>query len=49
MAVPIESKGEDPILAGKITAAHLKAIQDQHVIAGSKHFASNDQEKEAFY
>jgi len=39
-----ETKGEDPILAGKITAAHLKAIQDQYVIAGMKHFAFNDQE-----
>jgi beta-glucosidase len=39
-----ETKGEDPILAGRITAAHLKAIQDQHVIAGVKHFALNDQE-----
>jgi len=39
-----ETKGEDPTLAGKITAAHLKAIQDQYVIAGVKHFAMNDQE-----
>jgi beta-glucosidase len=39
-----ETKGEDPILAGKITAAHLKAIQDQYVIAGIKHFSFNDQE-----
>jgi beta-glucosidase len=39
-----ETKGEDPILAGKITAAHLKAIQDQYVMAGIKHFAFNDQE-----
>jgi beta-glucosidase len=39
-----ETKGEDPILAGRITAAHLKAIQDQYVIAGVKHFAMNDQE-----
>jgi beta-glucosidase len=39
-----ETKGEDPILAGKITAAHLKAIQVEHVIAGIKHFAFNDQE-----
>jgi len=39
-----ETKGEDPILAGKITAAHLTAIQAQHVIAGIKHFAFNDQE-----
>ncbi len=39
-----ETKGEDPILAGKITAAHLRAIQDQYVIAGIKHFSFNDQE-----
>ena len=39
-----ETKGEDPILAGKITAAHLRAIQDHYVIAGVKHFAMNDQE-----
>jgi len=39
-----ETKGEDPILAGKIAAAHINAIQDQHVIGGIKHFALNDQE-----
>ena len=39
-----ETKGEDPILAGKITAAHVRAIQDQHVLGGVKHFALNDQE-----
>jgi beta-glucosidase len=39
-----ETKGEDPILAGKITAAHIRAIQDQHVIGGTKHYALNDQE-----
>ena len=39
-----ETKGEDPILAGKINAAHLTAIQAQHVIAGIKHFSFNDQE-----
>src|SRR5258708_14352126 len=39
-----ETKGEDPILAGKTTAAHVRAIQDQHVIGGVKHFAFNDQE-----
>jgi beta-glucosidase len=39
-----ETKGEDPILAGKITAAHLHGIQDQHVMTGIKHFALNDQE-----
>ena len=39
-----ETKGEDPILAGKITAAHLTAIQAQHIIGGIKHFSFNDQE-----
>ena len=39
-----ETKGEDPILAGKITAAHISAIQAQHIIGGIKHFSFNDQE-----
>jgi beta-glucosidase len=39
-----ETKGEDPILAGKIAAAHISAIQAQHVIGGIKHFTLNDQE-----
>jgi len=39
-----ETKGEDPILAGRITAAHLRAIQDQYLLADIKHFALNDQE-----
>ncbi len=43
-----ETKGEDPILAGKITAAHINAIQAQHVIGGIKHFALNDQESGRF-
>jgi beta-glucosidase len=39
-----ETKGEDPILAGRINAAHLKAIQAQNVMAGMKHYGLNDQE-----
>jgi beta-glucosidase len=39
-----ETKGEDPILAGKITAAHIRAVQDRHVIGCVKHYALNDQE-----
>jgi beta-glucosidase len=39
-----EAKGEDPILAGKINAAHVQAIQDQHVVGCIKHYALNDQE-----
>lgn len=43
-----ETAGEDPLLAGLIKAQHLKAIQDQNVIAGIKHFALNDQETSRF-
>jgi beta-glucosidase len=39
-----EYHGEDPILAGTITAQELRAIQDQGVIATIKHYALNDQE-----
>jgi len=39
-----ETKGEDPLLAGRITAAQLKAIQSENVLAVIKHFAFNDQE-----
>jgi beta-glucosidase len=39
-----ETKGEDPILAGKIAAGHLEGVQAQHVIADMKHYAYNDQE-----
>jgi beta-glucosidase len=39
-----ETKGEDPILAGKFAAAEMKAVQAQHVIGCVKHFAFNDQE-----
>jgi beta-glucosidase len=39
-----EAKGEDPILAGKINAAHVRAIQDQQVVGCIKHYAFNDQE-----
>ena len=39
-----ETKGEDPILAGKIAAAHLRGTQDQHILTDVKHFALNDQE-----
>jgi beta-glucosidase len=43
-----ETAGEDPILAGKTLAARIAAIQAQHVIAGLKHFALNDQETGRF-
>jgi len=39
-----EYHGEDPVLAGKIIAQELKAIQDQGVIADIKHYALNYQE-----
>ncbi|MGA8891760.1 MAG: glycoside hydrolase family 3 N-terminal domain-containing protein, partial [Anaeromyxobacteraceae bacterium] len=39
-----ETKGEDPILAGRINAAHLRGTQDQKVVATLKHLAMNDQE-----
>ena len=39
-----ETKGEDPILAGKIAAAHIRGVQDEHILGGTKHFALNDQE-----
>ena len=39
-----ETKGEDPILAGRIAAAHISATQSFHVIGGIKHFSFNDQE-----
>ncbi len=39
-----ETKGEDPILAGKIAAQHVSAVQAQHVIACVKHYAFNDEE-----
>ena len=43
-----QTKGEDPMLAGKVTAAQLKAIQSHYVIAGMKHFSFNDQETGRF-
>jgi beta-glucosidase len=39
-----ETKGEDPILAGKITAAHIRGVQDHHILGCIKHFVLNDQE-----
>lgn len=43
-----ETKGEDPILAGKMAAAHIRGVQDQHVMGGIKHYALNDQETGRF-
>jgi beta-glucosidase len=39
-----EYKGEDPILAGKLVGAEMKALQEQGIIGDMKHYALNDQE-----
>jgi beta-glucosidase len=39
-----EYVGEDPILAGKIVGAEMKALAEQGVIPHTKHYAINDQE-----
>jgi beta-glucosidase len=39
-----ETAGEDPVLAGRIKAAQIRAVQDQHLIGTLKHYAFNDQE-----
>lgn len=39
-----EYAGEDPLLAGIMTAEQIKGIQSNHVISTLKHFALNDQE-----
>jgi beta-glucosidase len=39
-----EYKGEDPILAGRLVGAEMKALQQQGIIGDIKHYALNDQE-----
>jgi beta-glucosidase len=39
-----EYQGEDPILAGKMAGAAMKALSEQGVIPHIKHYAINDQE-----
>ena len=39
-----EYRGEDPILAGRMVGAEMKALQRQGVISDIKHYAMNDQE-----
>jgi len=38
-----EYRGEDPILAGALVGAEMKALQAQHIIGDLKHYAMNDQ------
>ena len=44
-----EYHGEDPILAGLMTGAEMKALQAQHIIGDLKHYAMNDQESGRSY
>ena len=44
-----EYKGEDPILAGKLAGAEMKALQEQGVLGDIKHYAMNDQENGRSY
>jgi beta-glucosidase len=39
-----EYKGEDPILAGRLLGAEMKALQAEGVVGDIKHYAMNDQE-----
>jgi beta-glucosidase len=40
-----EGFGEDPFLAGRISAANIRGIQSEHVIANVKHYDANNQEE----
>jgi beta-glucosidase len=44
-----EYKGEDPILAGKLVGAEMKALQEQGIVGDIKHYALNDQENGRSY
>ena len=44
-----EYKGEDPILAGKLVGAEMKALQQQGIVGDIKHYALNDQESGRSY
>jgi len=44
-----EYRGEDPILAGKMVGAEMKALQEQGIIGDIKHYAMNDQESGRSY
>jgi beta-glucosidase len=39
-----EYRGEDPILAGKLVGAEMKALQAEGILGDIKHYAMNDQE-----
>jgi beta-glucosidase len=43
-----ESFGEDPYLTSQMTAAYVRGVQSQKVIATVKHFAANNQEWDRF-
>ena len=44
-----EYKGEDPVLAGRLVGAEMKALQEQGIIGDIKHYALNDQESGRSY
>ncbi|WP_010186229.1 beta-glucosidase [Sphingomonas sp. PAMC 26605] len=39
-----EYLGEDPLLAGLMTGAHIRGVQSNHIVSTIKHFAFNSQE-----
>ncbi len=44
-----EYRGEDPILAGKLVGAEMKALQSEGILGDIKHYAMNDQENGRSY
>lgn len=44
-----EYRGEDPILAGKLVGAEMKALQSEGILGDVKHYAMNDQENGRSY
>jgi beta-glucosidase len=44
-----EYKGEDPVLAGRLVGAEMKALQEQGIVGDIKHYALNDQESGRSY